>query len=364
MQANLLTIGTEITSGEVLNSNATWVSLRLEEMGVRVVNHMTVRDQKAEILAALKDCTGEVVIVTGGLGPTSDDVTRECIAKHCGLPLEYDPEVFAQLKDLYSQRGLPLREAHKHQCHFPRGSERLRNPVGTALGFYVDRYFVLPGPPRELEAMWISEVGPRLRKIIPPNPCSWKRWTCLGLPESEVAELIEPVIAGRGVEVGYRAAVPYVKVKIYCDERIHGDLIRGVDAALGRAVVARDFNDLAEELLQLWPLPEFRVQDFLSDGILSQRLFQAQRELLHRQANFPKLNVRSTQVAGEIALSGGLELRSHGDEFIVSMSAGGAVVSERMTLPYKLGVSTERGRRSAAEWAIWLGVKALRASSK
>lgn len=364
MQANLLTIGTEITSGEVVNSNAAWVSLRLEEMGVRVVNHITVRDQPDEILSALKDCTADVVVVTGGLGPTSDDVTRECMAKFCNAPLEYDAAVFADLEALYASRGLPLREAHKHQCHFPAGSERLKNPVGTALGFHMKKYFVLPGPPRELEGMWFAEVSPRLQRILPKNPRSWQRWTCLGLPESEVAELLEPVLAGRGVEVGYRATVPYVKVKIYCDPIKNADLIRGVDQVLGSSVVARDFNDLAEEFLQRWPLSELRVQDFASDGVLSQRLFGAQRELLRRQASFPKLNVRSSQLAGDLGAGGGLELRANGDGFLVTMSAGGVVVNERMSLPFKLQISTERGRRSAVEWAIWLGVKALRAANK
>lgn len=345
-----------------MNSNAAWVSLRLENLGVRVASHLTVRDNPDEILEGLRACNADLVIVTGGLGPTSDDVTRECLARHCGTDLEFDDSVFAGLEKLYRERGLHLREAHKHQCRFPIGSERLPNPVGTALGFVLKNYFVLPGPPRELEGMWREEVEPRLKKILPQkNSHRWIRWTCLGLPESEVAELVEPVIAETGLEVGYRAAVPYVKVKVYCDPVEDRQVLSAIESALGDAVVAHDFTDLAEELLAVWPLPTLRVVDYVTDGMMAHRLFGAQRELRSRGEKFPHLSVQSEQAQSSEWAGEGIELRRHGEELVLTMKAGGVVVNERMSLPYKLSLSAERGRKTSAEWAIWFCVRKFRA---
>jgi molybdenum cofactor synthesis domain-containing protein len=368
--AQLITIGTEITSGEVINSNAAWVAQRLEELGVRVYNHLSVNDQREEILTALKDSSKyQLIVVTGGLGPTSDDITRDCLASYTGQALEFDSNVYSALIKLYEQRGLKLREAHKQQCHFPKTSERLNNPVGTALGFAMKfenrQYFVLPGPPRELEGVWNLEVIPRLQRILPFSDSHWVKWTCLGLPESEVAELVEKAIAGADLEVGYRAAVPYVKVKVYADRTNpgHGLAVSMIEKVLAPYTVGRGHEDLARELLTLWPRPELTVWDFVSESHLSSRLFSAQRELNSRSEKYPNLNIHAVQTSETLPTTEcDIEVRKYGDEFIITMRADGKIVNEKMSLPYKVGLSGERGKRSAAEWVLWTCVKALRAS--
>ncbi|MBX3023148.1 MAG: competence/damage-inducible protein A [Bdellovibrionales bacterium] len=355
-KARLITIGTEITSGEVVNVNASWVSLKLEDMGMRVFSHLSVRDQRDEILRALKTCgADDLIVVTGGLGPTSDDLTRECLALHLNQVLEFDEKVWRDLSALYAQRQLPLREAHKHQCYFPSGSERLRNPVGTALGFAAQfgdqRYFVLPGPPRELEAMWMAEVVPRLRSELPVSSRQWLRWTCLGAPESEVAELVEATIKGLDLEVGYRAQVPYVKVKVYLDPHKDRAVVEGLEKVLAPFVVGRAFEDLAEELLQRWPLPDLHVCDALTERVLFERLLKAAPN-------------RSPRLALDLSAPvHGLVLRADGEEFVTEVRLPSGVHLERKILPYKLKLDSERGRRSAVEWAVWSAVRALRSQS-
>jgi molybdenum cofactor synthesis domain-containing protein len=353
LSAQLITIGTEITSGEVVNTNASWLSLRLEEKGIRVFSHLSVRDQRGEIMGALAYATHPLVFVTGGLGPTSDDITRDCMADFTGCPLEFDERVWSDLKALYERRGLPLREAHRLQCHFPLGAERLANPVGTALGFYQEfkgrQYFVLPGPPRELEGMWFDQVERRLSRSTDGE---WVRWTCLGAPESEVAEKVEPAIAGRGIEVGYRAQVPYVKVKIFVTPS-QKDAVDAVENALKPWIVARGFEDLAEELLLAWPKPELRVADPVSGANLADRLFAAHAALIKRKAKIPELKFANHG-------AGALELASEGEDLIVKTPWG----TERKSLPYKLPLNSERGKRSAAEWAIWTALCALNARER
>lgn len=349
--ARLITIGTEITCGEVINSNASWISLRLEEMGVRVYSHLSVRDQRDEIERALNNCQeqeADLIIVTGGLGPTSDDLTREALAAFWKCPLEFDDQVWGEVATLYQQRGLPLREAHRHQCHFPAGSERLKNPTGTALGFYMRRgkqdYFVLPGPPRELEGMWNLEVEPRLRRMLPQTPQRWVRWTCLGAPESEIAELVEKVIAGHGVEVGYRAQVPYVRVKVFVDPVAQSDIVASLEQILAPFIAGRGDEDLANEFLERFPGPALHIRDSLTGTLLIERLLKA--------GAGTRLQIGGT--------GPGISLSAQGEEFEVEIALPAGVHKQRKTLPYKLKLDSERGKRSAVEWALWFGVLTLR----
>ncbi len=374
-KAHLLTIGTEITSGEVVNSNAAWLSQRLETLGIRVQSHLSVRDQREELLNAFRwplqapgagsETEPALIFVTGGLGPTSDDLTRACMAEHLGVELEFDQEVWSGLNALYQRRGLPIREAHRHQCWFPKGSERLSNPVGTALGFYslahrspdhprLAHYFVLPGPPRELEGMYEKEVASRLRALVPKPDLTWHRWSVFAVPESEVAELVEPLIAGSGIEVGYRAQIPYVRVKLFAHSDRHRDILARVGRVLAPSLVAASVDgvtggpshDLAEQLLELWPDPELRVMDEVSEGHLAQRLYSA------RRSSHSKIAIRIAD--------GGLRLTSSGDGFKAAIQTSRGSHDFEQKLPFKLALDSERGRRAAAEWALWLAVRALK----
>jgi len=362
LSAQLITIGTEITAGEVVNTNAAWISRRLESLGVRVYSHLSVRDQREEIDRALRFDAQPLTIVTGGLGPTSDDITRDCMAVFTGQPLDFDNQVWSDLTALYKARQLPLREAHRWQCHFPRGAVKMNNTTGTALGFYQqinDRhFFVLPGPPRELEGMWLAEVEPRLKTFLKgPANLVWHRWTCLGAPESEVAEKLEPVVKETGLEVGYRAQVPYVRVKIYADPVQHQAVIQAIEQALAPWIVARGDEDLAGNLLALWPDQEFTLIDQVTDLILLNRLFGARTALLKRSAKTPRLNYRNV---GEVN-GPGIFLSAKGEEFVIRMNTLQGEFEETLTLPYKIPLDSERGKRSVAEVALWSALRALSA---
>jgi|GEM_PF-4462106 len=360
LSAQLITIGTEITSGEVVNTNASWLSLRLEELGIRVFSHLSVRDQRDEILNALTFAKHPLVFVTGGLGPTSDDITRDCMAVHTGVPLDFDNAVWAELKALYERRGLPLREAHRWQCHFPRGSQRLFNSVGTALGFYQEfdgrKYFVLPGPPRELEGMWFEQVKPRIESSLGPVTQDWVRWTCLGAPESEVAEKVEPILAGSGMEVGYRAQVPYVKVKVFAS-LAQQSLVDGIEKALKPWIVARGQEDLAEELLRAWPDEKLEVADLLTGPVMVDRLWAGRSVLEKKKLKCPEILFRNFGPS----VPCGIRVSGDGEELITEVRSSKGSKTERKVLPYKLPLNSERGRRSAAEWAIWTALCAVKA---
>lgn len=238
-KASLLAIGTEITSGEINNTNVKWFAERLEELGFEVVLHMAVPDDRPSMINALNysEAQAEILIVTGGLGPTSDDFTREVVAKWAGDSLEFRQEAWDFLEDISKQRGLKLREAHKQQCQFPSQSETLKNRIGTAHGFYLKKgalhCFVLPGPPKEIEAMWERSVLPRLEALRPATSPRLHRWTCTGVPESEVAELVEECLKDSGCKIGYRASKPNVHVKVWVPADVNADeYLKKLDAIL------------------------------------------------------------------------------------------------------------------------------------
>ena len=360
-KAHVVTIGTEITSGEVINTNAAWISTQLEHLGCRVHSHVTVRDADQEILDALESVkSGEIVVVTGGLGPTSDDRTRALVARSLGRELEFDSEVWNALTELYRDRGLPLREAHRHQCWFPKTSERLKNPVGTALGFYIEQdkrhHFVLPGPPRELEGMWRQEVELRLKSILPKTELHWHRWTCLGAPESEVAELVEPIIQGTGLEVGYRAQVPYVRVKVHAHPTQHKAIIDSIGSVLKPFVVNTSNEELATELLRVWPGPSLIVADEVTESYLVQNLFKNKSESGRRDLAIECVVGASARHATQAHW----RLLKDGEGFVTELNHSSLTLRERQTLPFKASLASERGRRSAGEWSILSVLKAIR----
>jgi nicotinamide-nucleotide amidase len=245
--AAILTTGTELTSGETVNTNAAWVAEKLEAMGFAVAAHISVPDDKKLIVDALEwlKPRARLVIVGGGLGPTSDDLTREAVAAWSGAELEFSEGVWRELNDRYRQRGLKIRPAHRQQCYFPKTSRTITNPVGSALGFALDargvRLAVLPGPPRELQGMWEPHVEPLLQELGPRSETELVVWTCEGATESRLAEVAEAVIAGSGLKIGYRASVPQVKVKLWLP-RVFNERekwVEKMDQALREWTVAR-----------------------------------------------------------------------------------------------------------------------------
>ena len=168
MKATILTVGTEILFGSIVNTNSVYLSQQLNFLGIDVLRHITVGDNEGRLLAALdeayKDC--DAVFTTGGLGPTEDDMTKETIARFFGLKLVENAEETAKLKAWFAAQNRVMAPNNLKQAWLPEGSEVLVNPHGTAPGFYLTdgkrSIFVMPGPPREMKPMFDNEVVPRL----------------------------------------------------------------------------------------------------------------------------------------------------------------------------------------------------------
>lgn len=212
--------------------------------------HLTVPDDRDLIQWALNQVQvkSDWIFVTGGLGPTSDDLTREMISLWAKRQPVWDEESWLQLRDRLRSRGREVKDIHKSQCYFPEGARILKNAQGTAHGFHLSVYnkevFIFPGPPNELESCWQNDMETWLLKETKglPQYLTYS-WDTQGVGESDVALMVMSVLPKEHhVEVGYRVHPPYVEVKLSYYERYkdEGDLIyQKMDQVLSSITVRR-----------------------------------------------------------------------------------------------------------------------------
>ncbi len=218
MQAEVINTGSELLLGLVTNTHLGYLAGELAPCGITVARQVCVPDGPPirEALAAALD-RADVVFTTGGLGPTTDDLTREAAAELLGLPLLPDEEILSGIRERFARRGLPMADRVARQAMVPVGAEILPNPNGTAPGLYFPpdvlgsrrarHLFLLPGPPRELRPMTENHVLPKLRAVLPASSKRERRiYRLTGIGESQVEERIGQKLEARGdLEVGYCA---------------------------------------------------------------------------------------------------------------------------------------------------------------
>ncbi|RLB54712.1 MAG: competence/damage-inducible protein A [Deltaproteobacteria bacterium] len=230
MSAAVLSIGTELTRGELTNSNASWLGDRLTALGFSVLEHVSVDDDEERIVETLKRLCErvQVVVCTGGLGPTTDDLTTVAVARAVGVGLVRDDASLGQIRRKWEARGGEMPPSNEKQADFPEGADILPNPVGTAPGFAVSvgraKAFFMPGVPREMEGMFLDSVRPAIGALATRTTHQIHVRT-FGLTESQAQEQLNGVEAAHpGITLGYRASFPEIEVKIFAQSET------GVDA--------------------------------------------------------------------------------------------------------------------------------------
>lgn len=219
--ASVLAIGSEITAGDIHNTNSSWISRKLKEHGLRTLFHSAVPDQKELIQSELQRLSAltSFVFVTGGLGPTSDDFTRNAISEWINRPLIWDEPSWLQIKEKLQKKGTQVRKIHENQAYFLEGAKILSNHVGVAPGFSficnpATKVWVVPGPPKEVQSIWEEHIDPFFVNLIDlEKRLVTEKWRTTGAPESEIATIAEKILAPLDVEIGYRASPPFVEVK-------------------------------------------------------------------------------------------------------------------------------------------------------
>ncbi len=226
-EAAILSTGNELARGELVNTNAYWLAERLTALGFDVVEQCTVGDDIAEIAGALRRLgeRAQVVVVTGGLGPTTDDVTAVAAARAAAVGLKRDQGSVEVIRARFEKFGRAMPASNLKQADLPEGAEVLANRKGTAPGFSLEigraRCLFLPGVPLEMETIFESQVVPRIESLAVPREHQEHVLT-YGLTESGIADMLRPLGDGRlvdeqtgaRVELGYRASFPVIDVKV------------------------------------------------------------------------------------------------------------------------------------------------------
>ena len=215
LRAEVVAIGDELVTGQRLDTNSQWISRELALLGVPTGFHTTIGDGLDDGIAALRAaCTrAGVVVVTGGLGPTADDLTRDVLAAVAGVPLETCPRALADVEARFATRGVAMPESNRRQAEFPAGSRPIPNPEGTAPGIDLEwrpadaraaRVFALPGVPAEMRRMWHDSVAPAILAMLPgAGTIRFRRVKCFGVGESALEAMLPDLVRrGRDPLVG------------------------------------------------------------------------------------------------------------------------------------------------------------------
>ena len=224
MRVEIINTGTELMLGGTVNTHLASIARELFPLGLRVQRQITVPDGEA-IREALCDTfsKADIVLVTGGLGPTTDDITRDIVADLLGLKLEHDEEIWLAIQERFRRRALKMSERVKLQALRPCEATVLWNPHGTAPGLHfpaiaakgTPHIFLLPGPPRELMPMVREKLVPILAKLVPAGTLlEMRSFRVLGIGESLVEEKVGEELIGMGLEVGYCARPGEVDVRL------------------------------------------------------------------------------------------------------------------------------------------------------
>ncbi len=365
MKATVLGIGTELVDGQIVNKNAAWISEKLKELGLTTALHLVVPDERKLMLEALDFCAphGELMFITGGLGPTTDDFTRDVVSTWTQSPLKFDEGSWQHIKDRLEPRGYVVKDIQRQQCFYPEGSTVLKNTEGTANAFFLEakskKIFVLPGPPREIEAVWHSSIAEWLTKNTKDiDPYVTRYWDTIGVGESDVATLVEDVLVGVEVEKGYRVHLPYVEVKLSffkSEERKFTPYVEKVTEALSHCLITRDQQDvplLLNRALQNYS--SVSIQDSVTGQFLMNRLMPVMRDFMTTKSWSFANNVIDEEA--QVRLS--LKVRDE-HSCIISIEKGAQKFTDILEAPYKSMPMKERRHQYFAEIAMIFWLKHL-----
>lgn len=264
MRINLLLTGHELMTGDTLDSNSAMIAQLCFDQGIQVAVKSTIPDDMSLIISEMERLSqsAEVLIVNGGLGPTSDDMTAEALAKVVKRPLAVHPAAMAHLQAWSVKRNYPLSEANNKQAFLPEDIDLIANESGSAVGFKIKHNNCLiictPGVPHELKTMLVKEILPELSTMLPDNIQPKRvRYRIFGYGESNLQQAIYEQFPDwpEKIELGFRASMPLLELKLKVDRKEDHDLLDvwkiKIEQLLGAHIVTQDDRSLAEVVVNL-----------------------------------------------------------------------------------------------------------------
>ena len=281
-RVEVLNTGTELLFGSVLNTHLSYLAQQIFMLGLRVQRQATIPDGHAirdAILESAARC--DIILITGGLGPTTDDITREIVAELTSRPLFWNEAIFQKIKERFQRRNLPLTERISRQAYVPEGAVVLTNDFGTAPGLYIPalnglpHLFLLPGPPRELVPMFTAYAIPILRGLVPTHDLHARIFRITGMGESYVEKMVGgKLLAIPGIELGYCARMGEVDVRIVGGKMAIIAAEKIIRGALDKHIISEEAKELEEVVIELLREKKatLAVAESCTGGLLADRL--------------------------------------------------------------------------------------------
>jgi len=278
-KVSLLTIGNEVVDGQIINRNASTLSEALIAENFVMDQHLSTKDTLPEIQKALDylSLTSDLILTTGGLGPTTDDCTRMALSQWLNKPLELCDTSWLAIQNRLQSRDVTVRPDHKNQAYGPKGCTMLANPVGVAPGFFCEgqksAVAALPGPPRELHGIWTASLRDLIvQNFKPKSGLQLSTWICMGVAESEVQHGVKDLLESSGLDYGYRLSKPYVEVKVWWDlnqdKSLTQTLFPKITKALGTWLMGSSIAEIREPFVsRLQSFSKIQIIDGLSGGL-------------------------------------------------------------------------------------------------
>lgn len=272
-RVSLITIGDEILIGQIVDTNSSWLGKKLTDLGMDVVKRYSVGDDHHDILQTLSLANehSDLVLVTGGLGPTKDDITKPAICEYFGVETYFDEENFKWIEQVFAKYGRKPQDSHKLQCHLPLGCEKLPNKMGTAPGMLIEKkgttFIFMPGVPMEMKYIFENSIEDLVLSRFQTEPIYYRTVLTAGIGESVIAEKIARLEDSlhQNLKIAYLPSLSQVRVRVMSkglkEERarklvdesilqitnILGDVVYGYDEdtlsrSLGRLLKAQNKN--------------------------------------------------------------------------------------------------------------------------
>ena len=258
LDAEIIAVGSEMLTSQRLDTNSLFITDQLNTLGVEVRRKLVVGDDRAILTAAVRHALAHagVVIVTGGLGPTEDDLTRESVAEALGRPLEFQQQLSDAIEERFRRRQRKMAENNKRQAFLVQGASVLPNPNGTAVGQWIPEdgrvVMLLPGPPGELKPMFANECVPRLAALLPAQVIRTRVYRVTGMTESDLDHLIAPVYSKYANPATTILASPYdiqIHLRARCAteaeaKRLLAEVSGPMEELLGDRIFSRNGDSL------------------------------------------------------------------------------------------------------------------------
>jgi nicotinamide-nucleotide amidase len=243
MKSEIISIGTELLLGEITDTNASYLASQLPLLGIDLLWVTQVGDN----MGRLRECIGraldrsDIVLATGGLGPTDDDLTRDAIAAALGEELHIDPELERRLRGFFASRNIPMPESNVKQAMLIPSARSIPNPRGSAPGWWVEKggkhLIVMPGPPAEMQRMWEKEVSPRLRKMLGGEVIVSRTIKTLGMTEAALGEKVQHLMSSGNPTLAVYAKTDGIHLRLTAKAKTEG---QAREVIAGREKEVRD----------------------------------------------------------------------------------------------------------------------------